>query len=163
MHRRHFLTGLTLAAIGPSANAGTVERDGVTFVYRHKGDRLHATLTAPTDGWVAAGFNNKQQLQGTRFVIGALNDGQLRIEEHIATVPDHPRVQDLGLATALADTHGEATATGTMLRFSLPHDFSDSANPTLRPGTPTYLMLAWSHETDFTHHSAWRRHYAIML
>jgi hypothetical protein len=117
----------------------------------------------PSTGWVAVGFNNEERLEGTRFVIGAMVGGSFHSEEHIAVVPNHPRVQDLGLATAVEDVGGQASNGMTTMRFSLPSLLVDSDNPMLLPGTRSYVMLAWSHHADFEHHSAWRRHFLVEL
>ena len=167
MERRSFLVGAGLSAMGSgleAENAGQkFETDGVSFQAWHGNGRLHCSFTAPTRGWVAVGFNNQQRLKGTRFVIGALFGGSLRVEEHIAVVPSHPTVEAMGLASAVNDGSGGVSDGKMSLRFSLPHLFTDTDNPTLLSGTVPYLMLAWSHEVDFAHHSAWRRHFSIDL
>lgn len=163
MHRRNFLAGLglSISAAGASASPTPLEfcADGTKFRSWHKDARLISAVTAPTRGWVAVGFNNQQHLKGTRFVIGAMISGRFQVEEHIAVVPDHPRVQELGLGRAVTNVEGRLSGNTTTMKFSLPHLFPDSENPTLLPGTSTFLMLAWSHRADFAHHSAWRRHF----
>lgn len=167
MERRSFLVGAGLSAMGSGLKAENTaqkfEIDGVSFQAWHGDGRLHSSFTAPTRGWVAVGFNNQQRLKGTRFVIGALIGGSLRVEEHIAVVPSHPTVESMGLASAVEAASGSVSDGKTTLRFSLPHLFRDTDNPTLLSGIESYLMLAWSHEVDFAHHSAWRRHFTIDL
>lgn len=137
--------------------------DGTTFQFWHEDGRLYSRFSAPTTGWVAIGFNNEERLEGTRFVIGARVGSSFHAEEHIAVVPGHPKVQDLGFAPAVKDVVGYVSESSTIMRFSLPHLLADSDNPTLLSGTRSYLMLAWSHHTDFEHHSAWRRHFLMEL
>ncbi len=165
MKRRRFLVGVGSSLLGDAAlaNSPQVEVDGTVFEAWHEEGRLTSRFTAPTRGWIAVGFNNQRRLKGTRFVIGAMRDGGFYAEEHIAVVPDHPRVQDLGLQSAVERVSGAASGNQTTMQFSLPHLFADSENPTLLSGTSSYLMLAWSHETDFGHHSAWRKHFLIEL
>lgn len=167
MKRRSFVTGLGMTLTAASAQASpspqNLNIDGTSFRSWHVDGRLVSTFTAPTLGWVAVGFNNHQQLKGTRFVIAAMIGGSLITEEHIAVVPDHPRIQELGLEASVEDVVGSVSNNETTIQFSLPHLPVDSANPTLSPGTSSYLMLAWSHHTDFSHHSAWRRHFAAEL
>lgn len=167
MNRRNFVMGggLALSSIRASASPRRemMSVDGTTFEYWHEGGRLYSTFSAPTTGWVAVGFNNEERLEGTRFVIGARVGNSFHAEEHIAVAPSHPNVQDLGLATAVEDVVGNASESTTTMRFSLPHLLADSDNPTLLSGTRSYIMLAWSHHTDFEHHSAWRRHFLTEL
>lgn len=161
------MTGLGLAIVGGRGAAEThtidLSTDGTSFRARHTSGRLMSNFTAPTRGWVAVGFNNQERLEGTRFVIGAMRQDRFHVEEHIAVGPGHPRVQDLGLEGAVQDVTGAVSNDQTMIAFSLPHVFADTDNPTLLSGTSSYLMLAWSHETDFGHHSAWRRHFVTEL
>ncbi len=167
MNRRIFAAGLGLQWLSPKVSAKNgqqeIELDGTRLRFWHSDGRLHARFSAPTDGWVAVGFNNDRRLKETRFVIGALRNGRFHAEEHIAVVPTHPTVQSLGLEAGLSDVLGKVTSDQATMAFSLPHVFSDTPNPRLTPGTSSYLMLAWSHETDFEHHSAWRRHIAVVL
>jgi hypothetical protein len=167
MNRRGFMTGLgtSFAAAGAQASPSieNISVDGTTFRGWHADGRLFATFTTPTIGWVAVGFNNQHRLKGTRFVIGAMNGNAFHVEEHIAVVPHHPRVQDMGLAAAVEDVAGSVSKNSTTIAFSLPEVLVDSDNPTLLPGASSYLMLAWSHEADFNHHSAWRQHFAVEL
>ncbi len=167
MNRRYFVGALSAAfTVGQNAAAHpftSLQIDGTTFRAWHRKDRMFAEFIAPTQGWIAVGFNNEDRLQGTRFVIGAWGNGVFRAEEHIALVPHHSRVQDLGLASAVKDVVGSEVQNGTKMKFSLPHHFGDSENPRLAPDTDTNLMLAWSQQKDFDHHSFWRRHLTIRL
>ncbi|MEO0637076.1 MAG: DOMON domain-containing protein [Pseudomonadota bacterium] len=167
MNRRHFVlgAGLTFSAIPASASPlqETLSLDGTTFRNWHRKDRLFSTFSAPTKGWLAVGFNNQERLEGTRFVMGAVVGSSFRAEERIALVPNHRRIQDLGLAPAVEHVSGHTSENTTTMQFSMPHVLADSDNPTLSSGKRSYVMLAWSHDTDFEHHSAWRRHFLMEL
>lgn len=136
---------------------------GVEFTWRHEADRVRGTLTAPTDGWIAVGFNEISSLRNTWFVIAAVSASPIRAEEHIALVPAHKNIADLGLEPGLEHVSGYYRDGRSRLEFSLPHTRPKRPSLRLDPGAGIYLMLAWSHEPDFDHHSAWRRHYDIVL
>jgi len=78
-------------------------------------------MAAPTSGWIAAGFNEKPQLQNTWFVIAAVSVSPIVVEEHIALVPDHKAVERLGLRPVIADAAGTMDNGISTLTFSLPH------------------------------------------
>ncbi len=174
MTKREFLK-TSMAALGGAAlsrvSASAAQHEdprsivdaGVTFRWRHEAGRLHATLAAPTPGWIAAGFNEARTLSNTRFVIAAVSTAPIRVEEHIALVPDHQEVGRLGLPRAITDVSGYYDSGLSHLAFSLPQNFPERPSLRLSPGSKTYLMLAWSDEPDFDHHSAWRRHYDLIL
>ena len=171
MKRRAFVkASLALVGCGSLATAAAsregssmIQDDGVTFLWRHEGNRLWATLTAPTPGWIAAGFNETSALHNTRFVIAAVSVSPIRVEEHIALVPDHRPVAALGMPPALGDARGAYENGTSRLGFSLPQAIPGRPTLDLAQGAAATLMLAWSHEPDFDHHSAWRRHYAVTL
>lgn len=146
-------------AAGPSRH---VALGAVTFAWHHDNQRLYGTLTAPTSGWIAVGFNTARSLAGTRFVI-AVTGRAPRVEMHVAGDMGHPTIESLGGQSGLADISGESAAGSSILRFSLPHHSAAPHPLELAPGTPIHLMLAWSHEADFAHHSAWRRHLDVVL
>lgn len=140
-----------------------IEVEDVRFRWKHRSARIFGSMRAPTNGWVAVGFNDKPQLKGTRFVIGDVSASPIKVEEHIALVPDHQTVQKLDIEPALNNVSGQNDSGTSRLEFSLPHEFRDKPNLVLRPGSYIHLMLAWSHQGNFDHHSTWRRHYNITL
>lgn len=174
MNKREFMAG-TLAGIGGSilhggafgktkgGESGLISDAGVTFSWTHDSDRLRCMISAPTRGWIAAGFNETSGLRGTRFVMAAVSIRPMRVSERIALVPDHREITAHGGVPALRDADGSYEEGRSRLSFSLPHKFEDRPALSLRPGSHAHLMLAWSHETEFDHHSAWRRHFPITL
>lgn len=179
MNKRQFLS---LAAFGLGTLSGRtstmasalkrVEDAGTLFEWSHADGHLKCQLCAPTNGWIAVGFNNAATLRNTRFVIAVTSSTNLRAEEHIALVPDHKNVTELGLAPALRDVSGYSKDGRSHLSFSLPHlitgngkiqDKTHHPASSLSPGSPVHLMLAWSHAPEFDHHSAWRKHFDITL
>ncbi len=169
MHRRSLIAGPLIATLvsrlarAADHGPGHISAGAVTFDWFHRDGRLFGTLTAPMPGWLAVGFNADQQLAGTRFVIAALIESRLRAEEHVALVPDHPEIGTLGGTSGLADLSARQQDGRTRLAFSLPHVGTGLHAMDLSPGTRSHLMLAWSHDPDFDHHSAWRRHYDVTL
>ncbi|MGI9484956.1 MAG: DOMON domain-containing protein [Geminicoccaceae bacterium] len=167
MRRRIFLActlfGLTATRVAADQRGRRIERNGTIFAWRHRGDRLHGNLSAPTRGWIAVGFNDEPTLKGTRFLIGSLGDDKVRAEMHIADPPHHQPVEALGGFSDIGDLQGQRENDRTRIAFSLPHRSTDRFAVDLMPGRSIHLMLAWSHEPDFAHHSAWRRHVDVIL
>ncbi len=143
--------------------AATITDPAVSFTWAHSDAGLTCTLEASTRGWVAVGFNSERRLKGTRFVMAARTGDRVRVEEYIARVPARERVAALGLAPAVTEAVLTHIPGGSRLRVTFSERFRDQPALSLAPGRTTHLMLAWSHETDFDHHSAWRAHYDITL
>lgn len=173
INKRKFLN-MAFAVVGglpiftPPANATSADRrsvvdDDVTFTWHHQADRLRGTLSAPSAGWIAVGFNEVRTLRNTWFVIASVAAKPIRVEEHIALVPDHRNIVDMGIRSSIDHVSGFHRQGRSQLEFSLPHALPKRPALRLGPGTKTHLMLAWSHEAEFDHHSAWRRHYDVVL
>ncbi|MFK8032602.1 MAG: hypothetical protein AB8B94_00540 [Hyphomicrobiales bacterium] len=175
MNKRQFLS---LAAFGlgtlsdglptMASNAMQVEDAGTRFQWYHKDGQLIGKLSAPTDGWIAVGFNDAPTLRNTRFVIAVTAGSSVRAEEHIALVPDHRQVTELGFASALMMVSGSYENGRSHLSFSLLHQIQNQMGTgqpalSLSPGSKVHLMLAWSRAPEFNHHSAWRKHFNITL
>ncbi len=167
MHRRAFLACTLFGMASTQALAKQpmrhVQLDGTTFGWHHLGDRLFGDLSVPTKGWLAVGFNDEPALKGTRFVIGVVEANAVRAELHIADPPHHQPIESLGGLSDIRNLQGWRENGRSQIAFSLPHRRLDRFAVDLMPGRSIHLMLAWSNEPDFAHHSAWRRHVDVTL
>lgn len=167
MHRRTVLAWPLLGFVVPMTAAGQefqrIKRGDMTFRWWHREGRLFGELSAPTAGWLAVGFNDQQTLRGTRFLIGVVEGVAALAEWHIADPPNHQPIEELGGRADIRNLRGWRDAGRSTLSFSLPHRDADRFSIDLTPGRPVHLMLAWSHEPDFAHHSAWRDHVDVVL
>lgn len=145
------------------SNYSTIKIDDVTFLWRHTDGTLQCQVSAPTQGWFAAGFNDSEGLDKAWIVIGHVTEPITRVEEHIATPPTHRTVQSLGLQPAIIEFSGLYSAGYSVLNFTVLHKINGRPELDLKRGNSLYLMLAWSYESDFEHHCAWRKHIAIIL
>ncbi|MEO1016222.1 MAG: DOMON domain-containing protein [Pseudomonadota bacterium] len=158
--------GIVMPAYAKSAShqERSIEAGRMVFSWSHSDDRLVVELTAPAPGWLAVGFNAETTLIGTRFVMAAVvPEGEIRAEEHLAVPGGHADITELGGVFGVADLGGKIVEGMSEVSFSLPHRADDANAVTLVAGTPVYLMLAWAHEPEFGHHSAWRRHFEVTL
>lgn len=144
------------AALAGSPTPQRVEAIGMEVVWRVEGELLTATVRAPTTGWVALGLHTRPGLDGCLLLMGAVVDGELRLEEHVAQPPRHPPRVSLGGRAGLRGGEGVEDAQSTTITFRVDLSVHDAVAPTLTPGQPAWLTLAWSHEDDFNHHSARR-------
>jgi hypothetical protein len=128
----------------------------MTFEWRIEGEVLKGRMTAPTQGWVAVGFNRTKQLKGTRLIMGYVQNGRTTVEEHIADPPDHRPKTSLGGTSGVLSAKGSEGMGKTTIEFTLQLDTGDSFDVSLRPGETYHTTLAWSFEDDLYHHSAMR-------
>jgi hypothetical protein len=125
---------------------------GVAFRWALDGRLLHGCTRASTRGWITVGFNTRPTLDGARLVMGRVLDGTAQIEVHRAQPPHHVRIA--GADNAARVSGGAQQAGITRVCFVMPLDPIDASDVSLVAGAPTHLVLAWSHEIDFDHHSA---------
>ena len=124
--------------------------------WRFEADALVVAVASPGPGWVAVGFHDQPQLAGSRLVMASVAaDAQgapaVRVEEHVPAPPHHPRRTRGALPTARS-----GSGPPTRVEVSVPLDPEVPELVVLRPGARVWLVLAWSREPDFDHHSARR-------
>jgi len=136
---------------------------GMTFEWRTEGPHLRGRMTAPTTGWVTVGFNSRDELAGSKLVMGYVSGDRVVVEEHIADPPDHRPKTELGGHHAISDVTGYERDGATTIEFLLELDSGDPVDVSLRPGQRYHLTMAWSHEDDLYHHSARRTAVEITL
>jgi hypothetical protein len=157
---RHFLgIGLLMISFNVDAAKKTVAA-GVSFHWTTSHGELHGCIRAPTRGWIAVGFNPKGELAGARLVMARVVADKAQIEVHIAKPPAHVHRQNQdGSERAQALTSmqtKEQNQTHTEICFRMPLAAADDEDVALVPGETVYMILAFSHEADFQHHSAQR-------
>ena len=65
----------------------SIEVNGMTFRWAFDGELLHCEATAPTSGWVAIGFNTRDQLSGTNLIMGAVEHDFVTIDDRYIIKP----------------------------------------------------------------------------
>lgn len=145
-------------------NENSVTQNGMTVTWTIESDYLHIEARAPTQGWVAIGFNIKEGLQGTNLIMGAVKNGKVHIEDQwIVAVGEHKSILDLGGQDLLLEKAGKENAKGTTITFRIPLQATDDFHHNLEKGKAYHLLMAFSREDDFTHHSMIRTSVKIIL
>jgi hypothetical protein len=130
---------------------------------RGTSDELHGCVEAATTGWVAVGFNTRAGLAGTRLVMTRVVGGQAQAEMQIADPPHHRHQRQADGTEWVRAVTGEQLQGRTRVCFVMPLRTDAANDRPLQPGQATHLVLAWSHEADFKHHSAQRESLTVTL
>lgn len=134
-----------------------ISKNGMTVTWHLEGERLHLTMKAPTQGWIAVGFNTVDELTGTNLIMGCVTNGEVTLSDrHILSPGHHQSIEKLGGTSAVQLISGQETDNETQIRFSLPLQVNDPWHLELKPGNQYHLLLAFSQEDDFLHHSMMR-------
>lgn len=141
-----------------------ISKNGMTVSWDIMKDSLDVKVFAPTQGWVAIGFNERDELTGTHLVMGCVIKGEVFVEDHYIRQPgDHVPVLSLGGKDALSARTGEETSAGTTIAFRLPLKPVDLYHHALQAGKSYHILMAFSAENDFYHHSLMRTTVKINL
>lgn len=137
---------------------------GMVIQWKTKGDQIIFDVFAPTQGWVAVGFNDRNDIVHTNLIIGASNEGVSIVEDQfVSGVGVHKPVTLFGGTSAIGNVNCFEDRSGTTLQFSLPVHKIDRLHYDLSPGTRIWLICAFSLEDDFNHHSIMRKHLEVRL
>lgn len=139
---------LLLLALGTPA--GSAAAGGSRASWWFEPSDLVLLVEAPTEGWVAVGFNPEPELAGSRLVMVSVRGGTAVAEEHLAQPPDHPKQRDL-VVRAFVEEGGS-----TRVLVAVPRAPAVAGTMRLEPGRACGLTLAYSESDDFAHHSRWR-------
>ncbi|NOS55261.1 MAG: hypothetical protein HOP37_03285 [Cyclobacteriaceae bacterium] len=138
--------------------------NGMTFQWRFEKDHLQCQATAPTNGWVAIGFNTKDELSGTNLIMGAVEQDYVTVDDRFIVKPgDHKSILDLGGSEALTQRVGKEENGTTTISFSIPLSVNDKFHHDLQESKEYYVIMAFSQEDDLQHHSIMRTTIKIKL
>lgn len=134
-----------------------IEKNGMTVEWKVVQNNLKITMTAPTDGWVAIGLNPKDQLAGSSFMMGRVQNGKAEVLDFYTIKPGdvHP-VTKLGGQTAVGEVVGSEKGKSTSITFDLSRFPDSQFHHTLEAGSELFMHIAYSQDDDFAHHSMMR-------
>jgi hypothetical protein len=96
--------------------------------------------------------------------MGCVKDGQVLIEDRYIVRPGlHKAKPELGSPEQLTEQTGREEGNHTTIGFVLPLEKQDKFSHQLVPGQFLWLLLAYSQEDDFEHHSMMRTWAEIRL
>ena len=141
-----------------------LEAEGMAVEWRHGDGLTHFRLEAPTQGWVAVGFNTSGDIAGAYLLMGHVKEGTPRMEERYTEAPGrYPSLEQYEVSLRVEQLRGSESGQGTRLEFAVPSEPGSVYHRPLTKGTECWMVLAYSWEDDFGHHSAMRRHVKVRL
>ncbi|NLP05935.1 DOMON domain-containing protein [Candidatus Fermentibacteria bacterium] len=151
-----FMSGCGDDPAGPSGEGWQeVTVDGITLAWLAEGDSLQVELTAPTTGWVAAGFDPSVGMQDANILIGYFDadSSSTAIRDDWGNAPASHRSDLLmgGTEDILSFEASESAGT-TTLSFAILLDTGDAYDKPLEHGSSYDVILAYGPDgaDDFT-------------
>lgn len=163
-----FIIGLLLILIPSKQSsqdiAKSIVKNDMEVSWHYLGDRIHFTMSAPTAGWVTIGFNTSTSMTGAYLLMGRVRANKAEVLEHYTISPgNYKSFPELKTPSFIADVQGEQDSEKTTLKFSVPIKALNKYQKDLSKGLSYHLILAYSQEDDFQHHSIMRSSINITL
>lgn len=117
---------------------------GMRVLWRNDADSLVMAMIAPGVGWVSVGLDPVDAMQGADYILAAVRDGELVIEDHFGTGRFRHTKDSQQDVLEAAGTESEGK---TIVEFRIALDSGDSADKLLVP-SETYPLLVAFHATS---------------
>ncbi|MEM9078443.1 MAG: DOMON domain-containing protein [Bacteroidota bacterium] len=142
----------------------TLKASGIAFTYEVVGDSLECQLNAPTNGWIGVGFNDKNSIVGSDLLLFNIVDGIPSCTDlFVKGIGSPVRDDKNGGKNTINLRGGIERKSYTSITFSIPLDSGDPNDFLLLPNKEAWLILAFSVNDDFEHHSRVRRHIPFVI
>lgn len=134
-----------------------ISKNGMEVSWHYNKDRIYFKMSAPTDGWLAIGFNSTTRIEGTYLIMGNVINGKANVVEHFTLSPgNYKTISSLGATAQLEEVKGSEESNKTIIEFSLPIKAWSKYQKDLTKGIEYTMIIAFSQEDDFQHHSSMR-------
>lgn len=141
-----------------------IEHNGMQVKWHFTKTDVVIEIHSPEKGWIALGFNPKNDIVGSNLIMAAVRKGALQIEDqYVSAFAKHEAVEKLGGKSTISSFNGFEDEKGTHVSFRIEGNRSDEQHYRLEKGKEIYLILAYSLEDDFEHHSIMRKHLRVKL
>lgn len=138
--------------------------NGMTVNWQHCSDSIQIEMSAPTGGWLCIGFNEKDEITHANLFMGCVRDNKVELVEHYVISPgNYKPIRDLGILDRVRIIEGAEKDGVTTIRFTIHLNTNNSHQKDLSIGTALSLIMAYSMEDDFQHHSIMRTSTQIQL
>lgn len=141
-----------------------VTKNGMTVSWYFGDKEIHFEMSAPTNGWVTVGFNESSGTKNAYLLMGHIVKGEANVVEHFTqSVGNYSPIPDLGGTVLVRNVSGKEKNEKTSLKFSLPIDKATEYQKKIIEGEEYHMILAYSVDDDFQHHSIMRTSVEIQL
>lgn len=153
-----------LAALSIVSFSSSITVRDMDIRWTEEADCWSFELSAPTTGWVALGFNQKNDIVHTNLIMTAVRQGAVSSEDFYVVGFGNPQpITKLGGSRAISELEGEEKNGHTTVRFSIPKKANDQYHYDLKAGDEIWLICAYSRADEFDHHSMMRQHVKVRL
>jgi hypothetical protein len=121
-----------------------LELKNMKFSWTIEGDHINVMLSAKTTGWVSIGFDPESVMQGANIIIGTVEEGKLKVEDHFGNKKrGHKSDEALGGSNDILNSSGSEENGVTTISFTFPLDTGDKYDKAINPKGTGRVMLAY--------------------
>jgi hypothetical protein len=152
------ITILTICVVSVSTqtsidNSSTAEKTiqvkDFTFVYKVDGPNLVASVSCPTSGWVAVGFNPSKIMKDANLIMGYADpEGPVIVDQFGSDTYKHQPDTSIGGRNDIIDANCVEENGMTTLSFTIPLSSGDSKDVVLQKNSKTKVIFAAGKEKD---------------
>ena len=145
-------------------NFKKAEVRGIVFYWEIVDKNINIILSAPTEGWVAVGFNPSKMMKDADILIGYVENGEVFMADHFGSGNiKHKADIDLGGTEDITVSGGFEVKNKTTLQFSIPLNSGDSNDRELEEGQEYKVIFAYGKKDDFDSYHKLRTSLMITL
>ncbi|HKL59299.1 MAG TPA: DOMON domain-containing protein [Sphaerochaeta sp.] len=116
-----------------------------SFSWVFKGENIEFTMSAPTTGWLALGFNPTKRMKDADYILAFVENGQVYISDEYGTGnTTHKSDLSLGGKDSAQAISFLEDATKTTITFSLSLNSGDKYDTIFRQGEQCRVLGAYS-------------------
>ena len=128
-----------------------ISAEGITLQWKISDSLLEVIVSAPTDGWVAVGFDPSSLMKDANIIIGFIRDGDPEIRDDFGSwYTSHDSDESLGGSNDVIIRGGSESGKKTEFAFALPLDSGDPNDRALVEGKTYSVILAYGTVDDFS-------------
>lgn len=155
---------LSVCQFHQKPNMKEISKNNMTVKWEIEQGLIYFEMEATTEGWVAVGFSECSSLTGTYLLMGRVKDGKPEVVEHHTSKPgSYKPIVQYGIASQITNISGTETGNFTRLKFSIPIKATSKYHKELLTGSKWTLLMAYSLDDEFQHHSIMRTSVDIKL
>ncbi|MEO0895681.1 MAG: DOMON domain-containing protein [Bacteroidota bacterium] len=134
-----------------------LSRYGMTVSWKKEEHGIRFHMKAPTKGWICIGFNDGKGMKDSWLLMARMMNGKAELVEHFTLKPGqyHP-ISDLGGQEEVREVVGHEEGNYTHFSFLLPFQPASTYQRELTTGKTYDMVMAYSRDKDFQHHSMMR-------
>jgi len=145
-------------------SGNSVSKNGMEVSWEFDGDLVSFEMAAPTQGWVTIGFNTTEGMTGCYLLMGRVFKGKAEVVEHFTQSPgNYAPITKYDVKSQVKQQSGAENEKLTVIQFSIPQKAISKYQKDLFPNSEYVMVMAYSQEDDFQHHSTMRTSVKVKL